>query len=382
MKIIVVAGARPNFMKVAPILDELTRHRTARPELQVLLVHTGQHYDRKMSEDFFSDLGIPAPDVNLAAGAGTHAEQTARVLTGFETVCLEERPDWVLVVGDVNSTLACTLAAKKLGIRVAHVEAGLRSNDWSMPEEINRICTDAISDLLFTTDLLARGNLLREGVSKERIHFVGNTMIDTLLRHLPRALAAPLPDRVRSGQFAVVTLHRPATVDSPQALKAVLEVIAGLASELPVVFPAHPRTRKNIEAFGLSSLFGSNVHLLEPLSYLPFIGLVARSRMILTDSGGIQEETTMLGIPCITLRSNTERPVTCTVGTNILAGTDPGRVRSAIAQVLDGRAKRTSVPDRWDGHAAKRIVQVLLARDAGSGAADTKTEVLHEAVLA
>jgi UDP-N-acetylglucosamine 2-epimerase (non-hydrolysing) len=380
MKIIVAAGARPNFMKVAPILTELARRRSTMPDVQVLLVHTGQHYDRQMSEEFFCDLGLPEPDVNLAAGAGSHAEQTARVLTGFEAVCMREKPDWVVVVGDVNSTLACTLAAKKLSIRVAHVEAGLRSGDWSMPEEINRLCTDAISDLLFTTDLEASSNLAREGVARERIHFAGNTMIDTLLRHLPRALASPLPAGVRTGEFAVLTLHRPATVDAPQALAAVLEVVAELATRVPVVFPVHPRTRKNIDTFGLSRLLHSNVLLLEPLSYLPFIGLAARSRMILTDSGGIQEEATVLGIPCITLRSNTERPITCTVGTNILAGTDPRRMREAIGQVLEGRTKPASVPDKWDGHAAKRIVQVLLSQEAGITRA-AEREIAREAVL-
>lgn len=367
MKILVVAGARPNFMKVAPILDEFRRYRAVKGGLQVLLVHTGQHYDRKMSDDFFSDLGIPTPDVNLGVGAGSHAEQTARVMTGFEAVCMTERPDWVTVVGDVNSTLACAIAAKKLCIRVAHVEAGLRSGDWSMPEEINRLCTDAISDLLFTTDLLASRNLLREGVSKERIHFVGNTMIDTLLRHLPRALQTPLPVGVREREFAVLTLHRPATVDSRQALSAVLEVIAELSAQLPVVFPVHPRTRKNLESFGLSHLLSRNVLFLEPLSYLPFIGLTARSRMTLTDSGGIQEEATVLGIPCITLRSNTERPITCSVGTNILAGTDPDKIRLAISQVLEGRTNHASVPGKWDGQAAKRIVRVLLSEHATEG---------------
>lgn len=359
MKIALVAGARPNFMKVAPLLEALSRRRDA----QTLLVHTGQHYDQKMSGDFFADLGIPAPDVNLGIGAGSHAEQTARAMISFEGVCLTAKPDWVVVVGDVNSTLACTLAAKKLCLQVAHVEAGLRSGDWSMPEEINRLCVDAISDLLFTTDELAGQNLRREGVPEERIHFVGNTMIDTLLRHLPRALGLPLPTGAEENRYAVLTLHRPATVDSPEALGAVLKVLAELSSQLPIIFPVHPRTRKNIHEFGLAHLLSSNVTLLDPLSYLPFIGLAARARMILTDSGGIQEEATVLRIPCITMRPNTERPITCSLGTNILAGTDPAKIRSAIHAVLEGRVKRGAIPEKWDGYAAERIVQILLSRD-------------------
>lgn len=382
MKIIVVAGARPNFMKVAPILDELARRRRGKRDLDVLLVHTGQHYDRKMSEDFFADLGIPSPDVNLGIGAGSHAEQTARTMTGFEAVCLAERPDWVVVVGDVNSTLACALTAKKLSIRVAHVEAGLRSGDWSMPEEVNRVCTDAISDLLFTTDLLASRNLLREGVAKERIHFVGNTMIDTLLRQLPRALGCPLPPGIEAKRFAVVTLHRPATVDAPGTLQPVLEVISELSARLPIVFPVHPRTRKNLELFGLSPLLSSNVLLLSPLSYLTFIGLAARSRMILTDSGGIQEEATVLGVPCITMRPNTERPITCTVGTNILAGTDPQKIGAAIARVLEGGARPAGIPGKWDGRAAERLVRILLSQETAAGQAIARNEFLPESIPA
>jgi UDP-N-acetylglucosamine 2-epimerase (non-hydrolysing) len=367
MKVALVAGARPNFMKVAPILEALSRRR----ETQTLLVHTGQHYDQKMSGDFFADLGIPSPDVNLEIGAGSHAVQTGRAMIRFERVCLSAKPDWVVVVGDVNSTLACSLTAKKLCLRVAHVEAGLRSGDWSMPEEINRLCTDSISDLLFTTDKLASQNLRREGVPEERIRFVGNTMIDTLLRHLPRALRLPLPEGVEEKRYAVLTLHRPATVDSPEALASVLKVIAELSSKLPIVFPVHPRTRKNLQEFGLSHLLTSNVTLLDPLSYLAFIGLAARARMILTDSGGLQEEATVLRIPCITMRPNTERPITCSLGTNILAGTDPMKIRAAIDAVLGGRVKRGAIPEKWDGHAAERIVEILLSYDPPSSLASS-----------
>jgi UDP-N-acetylglucosamine 2-epimerase (non-hydrolysing) len=350
-------------MKVAPILAAFSRRRTARHNLCVLLVHTGQHYDEKMSDNFFADLGIPSPDINLAIGAGSHAEQTARAMVGFEGVCLTEHPDWVIVVGDVNSTLACSITAKKLLIPVAHVEAGLRSGDLTMPEEINRLCTDSISDLLFTTDELASQNLYREGIPKERVHFVGNTMIDTLLRHLPRAMKLPLPHGVDEGGYAVLTLHRPEMVDSPDRLYPVLRVIADLSARLPVIFPVHPRTRKNLEAFGLSHVLTPEVRFLEPMSYLSFISLAARSKVILTDSGGIQEEATVLGVPCVTMRSNTERPITCSIGTNILAGTDAERIRLTIAAVLEGNTKRGTVPEKWDGYAAERIVDVLLSGD-------------------
>lgn len=360
MKVIVVAGARPNFMKVAPILDAFLQRRQLGKEVEVLLVHTGQHYDKKMSDDFFSELGISNPDINLAVGSGTHAEQTARAMMAFENVCSSEQPDWVVVVGDVNSTLACAITAKKMCIGLAHVEAGLRSMDRSMPEEINRLCTDAISDLLFTTDEIANNNLYLEGIPRHSVHFVGNTMIDTLLRNLDRALATPLPDGLDPGHYAVITLHRPANVDSPEILKAVVSVISELARELPVVFPAHPRTRKNLEMLGLNKSLSQNVSCIEPLSYLPFIGLTARSRMILTDSGGIQEETTVLGIPCITMRDNTERPITCSIGTNVLVGTDSSKIRAAVQCVLDGKVRRGGIPEKWDGRAGERIVSVLL----------------------
>ena len=361
MKGIVVAGARPNFMKVAPIMEEFKR-RTDLTDLSVLLVHTGQHYDSQMSDAFFEDLKIPQPDVNLGVGSGTHAQQTARVMVAFEELCVAERPDWVTVVGDVNSTLACAITAKKLGIAVAHVEAGLRSRDRTMPEEINRLCTDTIADLLFTTDLMASQNLRNEGIEEHRIHFVGNTMIDTLVRHIEQARSLALPDGLTDGEFAVLTLHRPGNVDNRETLGGICSVIAEISRRIPVVFPLHPRTRKRLEQFDLFRLLGNdtNISVMEPLSYLSFLGLVAHSRMVLTDSGGIQEETTVLKIPCITMRPNTERPITCEVGTNVLVGTDPDHIRSAAQSVLNERARTSSIPEKWDGLAAQRIVEVLV----------------------
>ena len=351
MKYLLVAGARPNFMKIAPLMTAFQKRR----HKDVFLVHTGQHYDRQMSDEFFVDLGIPEPDANLEVGSGTHAEQTARVMVAFEKVCERERPDWVLVVGDVNSTLACAITARKLGIRVAHIEAGLRSRDMTMPEEINRLCTDVISDLLFTTDELASENLRREGVPSERICFVGNTMIDTLLVHIGRARATPLPDGLAEGQYAILTLHRPGNVDHQEVLCGILNAVSAVCERLPVVFPAHPRTRQKLSGFSHPNLI-----LTEPLGYLRFLGLVARSRMALTDSGGIQEETTVLGIPCITMRPNTERPITCQIGTNVLVGNDPARIREAALSVLTSAQPAHRIPDKWDGHAAERIVDILL----------------------
>jgi UDP-N-acetylglucosamine 2-epimerase (non-hydrolysing) len=349
-------------MKIAPIHRAFLTRQNGRSTADLLLVHTGQHYSRNMSDDFFRDLGIPEPDINLEVGSGSHAEQTARVMMAFEPACLEHHPDWVIVVGDVNSTVACAITAKKLGIRVAHVEAGLRSRDMSMPEEINRLCTDAISDLLFTTDTTADENLRNEGVAAEKIHFVGNTMIDTLLRHINRAReSAPLNGH-RQGSFGVLTLHRPGNVDSRPVLAGILGAVGRLAERLPILFPAHPRTVKNLEAFGLLDfvLSNPNLHLMEPLSYLPFIGLVAQARLVVTDSGGVQEETTVLGVPCLTMRPNTERPITCQIGTNVLVGTNPDKICEAAFRVLDGHLRKGCVPEKWDGHAAERIVDILL----------------------
>lgn len=356
MKYVLVAGARPNFMKVAPIYRAFC---TGRNRHALLLVHTGQHYSRNMSEDFFLDLGIPEPEINLEVGSGSHAQQTARVMIAFEPVCLEHRPDWVIVVGDVNSTVACALTAKKLGIRVAHVEAGLRSRDMSMPEEINRLCTDAIADLLFTTDTLADENLRSEGVAAEKIHFVGNTMIDTLRQQLDRSLTVAAPTGLTglaAGRYAVLTLHRPSNVDSPERLAAILGAINAIAERIPVVFPVHPRTASRLNGVRLHP----GVRAVGAMSYLPFLGLVARCRMVLTDSGGIQEETTVLGVPCLTMRDNTERPITCEIGTNVLVGTEPERIVQEANSILDGHTRPHAIPEKWDGHAAERIVDVLL----------------------
>lgn len=356
MKCILVTGARPNFMKIAPIYKAFTAAAKNGMSAEALLVHTGQHYSPNMSDDFFHDLGIPAADINLEVGSGSHSTQTARVMCGFETVCREHRPDWVVVVGDVNSTIACALAASKLGIAVAHVEAGLRSFDRRMPEEINRICTDAISDLLFTTDAIAGENLVNEGIHLDRIRFVGNTMIDSLYEHIGRARAKPLPHGVAAGQYAVLTLHRPSNVDSAERLRPIVEAINAIAERIPVVFPVHPRT-----APGLSDLrLHRGVRTVQPMSYLPFLGLMASSRMVLTDSGGIQEETTALKIPCLTMRLNTERPVTCQIGTNVLVGTDPQRIIQEAERVLEGQVREGSMPEKWDGRAGERIVAALV----------------------
>jgi len=359
-KFIVVAGARPNFMKIAPIMASFGKNNITSGKVSVKLVHTGQHYDRKMSDDFFTDLEIQAPDINLAIGSGTHAEQTARVMMAFEQICLQEKPDWVVVVGDVNSTLACSVTARKLGVNVAHVEAGLRSRDMSMPEEINRLCTDAVSNLLFTTDELAGNNLRNEGVSDDRIDFVGNTMIDTLLRNLNKALSLPLPAGLRERGYAVVTLHRPSNVDSVETLRPLFHAIQKVAEQIPVVFPAHPRTQNSLQKFGLLKT-GMDIRLIEPVSYLPFISLVSRACFVLTDSGGIQEETTVLKIPCLTMRNNTERPITCTLGTNILVGTDPERIVRTAFDVLNHGIGKSSIPPKWDGASGDRIVTALLA---------------------
>lgn len=348
-----VVGARPNFVKMAPVIQELKRQG-----LPQFFVHTGQHYDEKMSEVFFGELGMPQPDVYLGVGSGSHAEQTARVMMAFETVLLEHRPSLVVVAGDVNSTLACALAASKLHLPVAHVEAGLRSFDRAMPEEINRLLTDHLADLLFVTEPSGRANLLREGIPDEKIHFVGNTMIDSLTAYLPAALARrpweafALPE----GEYGLVTLHRPANVDDAAALREILGALEEVAARWPLLFPAHPRTAARL-ADGAPHPRG--VRLVEPLGYLDFLGLMARARLVLTDSGGIQEETTALGVPCITIRENTERPVTIEQGTNQLAGTSRAGILAAVARI--GQQLPTRRPDLWDGRAAARIVEVIRA---------------------
>ena len=355
VRVLAVAGARPNFMKIAPLLKELR----ARDHFETLLVHTGQHYDAAMSESFFRDLGIPEPDVNLEVGSGSHAEQTAEVLRRIEPILIETDPDVLVVVGDVNSTLAATLAAVKLGIPVAHVEAGLRSFDREMPEEINRVMTDVVSNWLFTTEPAAQKNLLREGVAPERIHFVGNVMIDTLLANLDRARKLDTLDRLNlvPQGYGVLTLHRPSNVDDATSLRGIFAVLEEIHTELPILFPVHPRTQAAIERH----LGGRTpaLRMLEPLGYLDFLRLMADARLVMTDSGGIQEETTALGVSCLTLRDSTERPVTVDEGTNTMVGAEPDAIRAAIRKTLNGDVKKGRVPALWDGGAAARIVDVL-----------------------
>jgi UDP-N-acetylglucosamine 2-epimerase (non-hydrolysing) len=364
MKIINVVGARPNFMKIAPIVEAMRPHSE---RLQQVLVHTGQHYDEKMSASFFEDLGIPRPDIDLEVGSGSHAEQTGKVMIEFEKVCRSEKPDLVIVVGDINSTMACAITAKKLWIRVAHVEAGLRSRDMRMPEEINRLCTDAVSDFLYTTDLRADENLRAEGVAEERIVFVGNTMVDSLLKHRERAEALDLRGRwgLEPGGYATCTLHRPSNVDDEATLRGILEALREIAGEVPVVFPVHPRTLKMIDSFNLGRFLHrgerpEGLWAIDPLGYLEFLHLNAGARLVLTDSGGLQEETTVLGVPCITLRENTERPITCEMGTNEIVGSDPERILDAAARALRGEFPKGRVPEKWDGRAAERIVEHIL----------------------
>ena len=362
MRIVNVVGARPNLMKIAPLMDAYA----AAPGIEPLLVHTGQHYDANMSELFFRQLGIPEPDLNLGVGSASHAVQTAEIMRAFEPVVEQFRPDAVLVVGDVNSTIACGLVAVKLGIRLVHVEAGLRSFDRTMPEEINRVLTDAIGDLLFCTEQSGVDNLRREGIDAGRIHLVGNVMIDTLLRHRERAEASRALDTLRlsAGGYAVLTLHRPSNVDDPAILTKLLDALEVVLSDQPLVFPVHPRTRQKLEQFGLAARLTARpeLRLVDPLGYLDFLKLMAHARVVLTDSGGIQEETTILGVPCLTLRENTERPVTVALGTNRVVGQHPERILAAYREVMSGRATRRATPPLWDGGAAARIVAVL--RDA------------------
>ena len=354
--ICLVAGARPNFMKVAPLL---TRIREQSSRLDAFLVHTGQHYDAAMSDVFFRDLGLPEPDVFLGVGSGSHAVQTAQIMMGFERVLLDHQPDMVLVVGDVNSTIAAGLVAAKMGIPLCHVEAGLRSGDRRMPEEINRILTDQLSDLLFTTSLDAHDHLAREGVALDKVHFVGNLMIESLIRHQRRFDATALlsSEGLQAGGYALVTLHRPSNVDDPVSLKGLWAMLERLSRELPVLFPVHPRTRKMAQAFGLTH--NGSLRLVDPVGYLEFMALQRDARLVLTDSGGIQEETTFFGVPCITVRENTERPVTITQGSNVLAGTDPEAVYAEAQKILAGKVKKGGIPDKWDDQVSRRIVDVL-----------------------
>jgi UDP-N-acetylglucosamine 2-epimerase (non-hydrolysing) len=357
-RIDLIAGARPNFMKIAPIIDALKAAEAQGGAPRYRLIHTGQHYDKAMSGSFFEQLGIPEPDINLEVGSGTQAEQAAAIMVRYEKVLLEQHSDLCLVVGDVTSTMACSIAARKCGVPVAHVEGGIRSGDWTMPEEINRVVTDSISNWFFTTSEVANGNLRRAGVSDERIFFVGNTMIDTLLKQMPRLRAPEFWGglRLEPGQYFVVTLHRPANVDGEQQLLSLLRAIADGSGGLPVVFPVHPRTAKN-----LRDLEGQipGMHYVDPQPYLEFNYLVKHAKGVITDSGGITEETTVMGVPCLTLRDSTERPETVTVGTNELIGTDPAKLGPALARLMAGKWKKGGIPEKWDGRAAERIVAEL-----------------------
>ncbi len=366
--IAIVAGARPNFMKIAPVVRALAERKALAAasgvDLRVSIVHTGQHYDENMSEVFFRDLSIPKPDRHLEVGSGTHAQQTARIMVAFEKVLQEDRPDWVVVVGDVNSTIACALTAGKMGVKVAHVEAGLRSFDMTMPEEINRKLTDAICDLLFVTEESGVRNLLAEGVPRERIHSVGNVMIDNLMFNLARLdrggfdPPAYLKDFCAGGKrYAVLTLHRPSNVDRRETLAPIWGAISKVAGRLPILFPVHPRTRAKIDEF---SLDGTGITMVDPIGYLEMLYAVRGAGLVLTDSGGLQEETTVLGVPCITIRENTERPVTVEMGTNYLAGIRPETILSVAEEILSGHAKKGIVPPLWDGKAAGRIADLFL----------------------
>ncbi|NVL90272.1 MAG: UDP-N-acetylglucosamine 2-epimerase (non-hydrolyzing) [Desulfobacterales bacterium] len=362
MKVINVAGVRPNFMKVAPLMEAYKKSNQIEP----VLVHTGQHYDESMSGLFFHELDIPEPDINLEVGSASHAVQTAEIMKAFEPVVLEHKPDVVLVVGDVNSTIACGLVAVKLGIKLAHVEAGLRSFDRSMPEEINRILTDSISDLLLCTEQSGVVNLISEGVPEEDIFLVGNIMIDSLLKYIDKAKQSNILDRLNlnHSDFAILTLHRPANVDDPITFSRILDALEVIQRHIPIIFPIHPRTRKNLFASYLDRRVKRLPHLrlTHPLGYLDFLKLMSSARFVMTDSGGIQEETTVLRIPCLTLRENTEQPVTVEIGSNRIVGTETEKIIEACKQVTNGHSRNFQIPPLWDGHAAERIVKILLDR--------------------
>jgi len=359
LKIANIVGARPNFMKIAPI----HRRMQVSENIEPFLIHTGQHYDEKMSKTFFVELEMPEPDLYLGVGSGTHAEQTATVMVGLEKVFMEQKPDWVQVVGDVNSTIAASLAAAKLHIPVSHVESGLRSYDRNMPEEINRILTDSISNLLFVTEQSGLDNLAKEGVNPDKIHFVGNVMIDSLVEHLKKAgHSAVLQDfNLQPQNYVLVTLHRPSNVDNFENLNRILDVFEYIQKRLPILFPMHPRTRKMIETFNLENKVKnmSNLFITEPLGYLPFLRLMSQAKIVLTDSGGIQEETTYLGIPCLTLRENTERPVTIEMGTNQLVGSETSAILKGFESAINGKLGQHKIPPLWDGFTSKRIVEIF-----------------------
>ncbi|TVR69254.1 MAG: UDP-N-acetylglucosamine 2-epimerase (non-hydrolyzing) [Marinilabiliales bacterium] len=359
MLVDLIAGARPNFMKISPIIDAIHSVRDKGADIGYRLVHTGQHYDINMSTSFFEQLGIPDPDINLGAGGGTQAEQTSAIMLGYEKLLLQRKPDICIVVGDVTSTMACSVVARKMHVEVAHVEGGIRSGDWSMPEEINRVVTDSISNYFFTTSEIANDNLRKSGVTDDRIFFVGNTMIDSLLKHRPRFQKPPVWDDrfLEEGKYFVMTLHRPANVDEEHKLKDLINEILAHSGELPVVFPVHPRTMKSLNKMGLKH---ERLVTVEPLGYLEFNFLVERSFAVITDSGGITEETTVMGVPCMTLRDSTERPETVTIGTNELLGINPEAIKPAMARLFSGNWKKGSVPNLWDGNTASRIVEALL----------------------
>lgn len=358
MKIDLIAGARPNFMKIAPIIDAIIEEQSKGVDIHFRLIHTGQHYDKNMSDSFFVQLGIPEPNFNLGAGGGSQAEQTAAIMIGYEKLLLSEKSDLCLVVGDVTSTLACAIVAQKLQIPVAHVEAGIRSGDWTMPEEINRLVTDSITNYFFTTTPEATKTLLNSGVSDDRVFWVGNTMIDTLLKQRPRFIRPNFWDKLAlaKGKYIVITLHRPANVDEVENLKLLLEEIISNSKDLPLIFPVHPRTAKKLQTLNLGY---QRLHAIEPLGYLEFNYLVQNALAVITDSGGITEETTVMGIPCMTLRDNTERPETVHIGTNELIGTNPNAIKPALEKLFAGDWKKGSIPELWDGNTAKRIVSIL-----------------------
>ncbi len=359
IKIINVVGARPNFMKIAPIQREMAKY----PNIQPVLVHTGQHYDERMSKLFFDDLQLPKPDIYLDVRSGSHAVQTAKVMMAFEEVLQKEKPDLVIVVGDVNSTAACSMVAAKMHTKIAHVEAGLRSFDRRMPEEINRLVTDVLSDFLFVTEKSGLENLKHEGIDDSKVHFVGHVMIDSLIYFEPMAAQSPILENMglRPREYGVITLHRPSNVDNKENFLKLLNAFEVIEKQLPLIFPIHPRSQKMIDQLGLREKVEKmhNLRLTEPLGYLDFMRLLHNAKLVLTDSGGIQEETTYLGIPCITMRENTERPITVEVGTNVLVGTDTERIIAEAQKVLDGNAKKGQIPELWDGKAAERIVRIL-----------------------
>ena len=359
MKIINIVGARPNFVKIAPLMDAYRAH----PNIEAMLVHTGQHYDSTMSDLFFRELGIPKPDLNLGVGSASHAVQTAEIMKAFEPVVVEHKPDLVLVVGDVNSTIACGLVAVKLGVRLAHVEAGLRSFDRTMPEEVNRVLTDSISHFLFCTEQSGMDNLAHEGIAAGKMFLVGNVMIDALLKHKAAAeKSTVLGDlKLKPGQYAVLTLHRPANVDDPAVFTRILDALDVIQQDMPIVFPIHPRTRNNLNnsAPGRRAQDIKGLRIIDPLGYLDFLKLTSKARLVLTDSGGIQEETTILKVPCLTLRENTERPATVEFGSNQVVGRDPEKIVAGYRRIMDQKSRTVKIPPLWDGRSAERIVRIL-----------------------